>query len=195
MAPSSPDSPTRNRGRPVEIDKEQVARVALDLFEARSYDGVSAAEIAEAAGISRRSLFRYFPTKADLVWDRFGESTPVFTDSLADAKGDPVRAVMDAVVKIADATPILDVTRARLRIISGTPDLVAFGMTRLGAQAEVSIRYLGERGLDPLHALVIGNAITATSFSGYLHWATASDDEGPTETVRQALQALTEIGA
>jgi AcrR family transcriptional regulator len=65
---------SRHRGRPVEIDREHLARVALGLFFERGFDNVSAAEIATAAGVSRRSLFRYFPTKVDLVWDRFGES-------------------------------------------------------------------------------------------------------------------------
>ncbi|MFT4289228.1 TetR/AcrR family transcriptional regulator [Nocardioides sp.] len=195
MAPSSAHSSTRSRGRPVEIDKGQVARVALDLFEARGYEAVSAAEIAEASGISRRSLFRYFPTKADLVWDRFADSVDVLTASLsAAAEEDPVKAVMSAMARVADATPILDITRARLRIIARTPTLVAFGMSRLSEQADISTHYLAERGLDPLRALVIGNAVTATTFSGYLHWALTSGDESPAETVRQALAALAGIG-
>jgi AcrR family transcriptional regulator len=40
---------------------------ALDLFEERGFDDVSVAEIAEAANVSKATVFNYFPTKEDLI--------------------------------------------------------------------------------------------------------------------------------
>jgi len=45
---------------------------ALRLFREQGYDGTTVQEIADAAEVSESTLFRYFPTKEDLVlWDEF----------------------------------------------------------------------------------------------------------------------------
>ena len=44
-----------------------IVEAALNLFDQKGFDGVTVDEIASASGISRRSLFRYFATKEDIV--------------------------------------------------------------------------------------------------------------------------------
>lgn len=50
-----------------------ISDTAIALFVERGYDNVSIAEIAEAAEVSRRTLFTYFPSKDDLVLHRFAD--------------------------------------------------------------------------------------------------------------------------
>jgi AcrR family transcriptional regulator len=50
-----------------------ISEAAIGLFLERGYDQVSVAEIAEAAEVSKRTLFAYFPTKDDLVLHRFAD--------------------------------------------------------------------------------------------------------------------------
>ena len=40
---------------------------ALDLFARYGYDGTSTAQVAEAAGVSQATIFKYFKTKQDLL--------------------------------------------------------------------------------------------------------------------------------
>ncbi len=51
--------------------KAAVVKAALDLFGERGYDAVSVAEICEAADVARRSFFRYFGTKEDLILEPY----------------------------------------------------------------------------------------------------------------------------
>lgn len=184
-------SGSRTRGRPVEIDSARLSRIAVGLFAERGYDAVSAAEIAEAAGISRRSLFRYFPTKADLVWDGFHEALEVLSVALLE-HGDhaPGEAVLEAFLATAERTPVLELTRTRLRILAEHSELVSMGLGRLDEQIQLCAAYLRNRGVDPLTAQVQAAAITAASFTGYLHWATQTSDASPVASVRRALDAV-----
>ncbi len=50
---------------------DHITNVAIDLFAARGFDEVSVDDVAEAAGIARRTLFRYYPSKNALPWGDF----------------------------------------------------------------------------------------------------------------------------
>jgi AcrR family transcriptional regulator len=98
-----------------------ISETAIGLFLERGYDHVSVADIAEAAEVSRRTLFTYFPTKDDLVLHRF-----------ADHEDEPARVVR---ARRPGETP-LDALHRQLREalesrdpITGLcdqPDVVAF---------------------------------------------------------------------
>ena len=64
----------------------EIAEVALKLFTERSYESVTIDDIAAAAGLSRRSVFRYFSTKEDIVVGKFDF---VAGDMLAELRARP----------------------------------------------------------------------------------------------------------
>jgi AcrR family transcriptional regulator len=72
--------------------RRAISEAAIALFMERGYDDVPVAEIAEAAEVSKRTLFAYFPTKDDLVLHRF-----------ADHEDESARVVRD---RAADETPL-----------------------------------------------------------------------------------------
>jgi AcrR family transcriptional regulator len=53
--------------------RDAIADAAISLFLARGFDQVSVSDIAAAAEVSKPTLFRYFPTKEDLVLHRFAD--------------------------------------------------------------------------------------------------------------------------
>ncbi|MET9700224.1 TetR family transcriptional regulator [Streptomyces sp. NPDC006529] len=53
--------------------RQQLAATALELFLERGFDAVSVADVAAAAEVSKPTLFRYFPSKEDLLLDRFAD--------------------------------------------------------------------------------------------------------------------------
>ena len=53
--------------------RETIAATAIRMFLEAGFDQVSITDIAREAEVSRRTLFSYFPTKEDLVLQRFAD--------------------------------------------------------------------------------------------------------------------------
>src|SRR4051812_17485169 len=65
--PSSTRRPVA-RAQAREMIRERLSSAARDLFAERGFDHVTVDEITEAAGVSRRTFFRHFPTKEDAIF-------------------------------------------------------------------------------------------------------------------------------
>ncbi|MBK1787105.1 acyl-CoA-like ligand-binding transcription factor [Prauserella cavernicola] len=55
-------------GRPAATSAHKLAEVAQELFLDKGFSETSVDDIAAAAGVSGRTFFRYFATKADVLW-------------------------------------------------------------------------------------------------------------------------------
>lgn len=61
------------RERKKQATRRHIADVATTLFAARGFDNVTVAEVAEAASVSKMTVFNYFPRKEDLFLDRHAD--------------------------------------------------------------------------------------------------------------------------
>ncbi|TDT97502.1 TetR family transcriptional regulator [Streptomyces sp. 846.5] len=75
--------------------RQQLSDTATEMFMERGFDAVRVAEIAEACGVSEKTVFNYFPTKESLILD-LGETTlDSLRTTLADPQLSPVQAVLE----------------------------------------------------------------------------------------------------
>ncbi len=86
--------PQHRVGRRRSTTWDHISSVAIDLFAARGFDEVSVDDVAEAAGIARRTLFRYYPSKNAIPWGDFDAHLDHIRELLADL--DPDVAISDA---------------------------------------------------------------------------------------------------
>ncbi|MDT7591250.1 MAG: hypothetical protein QOH45_781, partial [Pseudonocardiales bacterium] len=70
------------RERKQERQRAELVAVGIQLFAQRGFDATTVDEVAEAAGVSRRTLFRYFGTKGDIVMDWARGTTAMLTEAL-----------------------------------------------------------------------------------------------------------------
>jgi AcrR family transcriptional regulator len=61
------------RERKKQATRLLISNVATGLFIQRGFDEVTVAEVAEAAGVSKMTVFNYFPRKEDLFLDRHAD--------------------------------------------------------------------------------------------------------------------------
>src|SRR3954452_9444111 len=93
-------------GRPPATTLEDIERVAMRLFTERGFDGTTVEDIAAAAGIGRRTFFRYFGSKNDVVWGRFAEGLAQLREDLAAAPAEqPLADVLREAIVAFNALP------------------------------------------------------------------------------------------
>jgi TetR/AcrR family transcriptional regulator, regulator of mycofactocin system len=126
----------------------RVEQAALDLFTLRGFDPVIIDDIAAAAGIGRRTFFRYFATKADAVWGDFDAHVARLERLLAAT--DPAQPVLASVcaayVEVNDyADADLPILRERMQLILTEPALLAHSQLRYAAVDRVVAEHVARR--------------------------------------------------
>ncbi|MFG2718904.1 TetR/AcrR family transcriptional regulator [Streptomyces sp. NPDC048416] len=174
---------------------QSVSDTAVALFLERGFDGVSVAEVAAAAGISKPTLFRYFPAKEDLVLHRFADHEDEAARVVAAGRADGLAALPalharfreglerhDPVTGLNDNPHVL----AYHGLLYGTPSLVA----RLYGYQDRSERALaGELG-DGLGARVAaGQIIAVQRILAMENWRRIAAGESAAAGYAQAVEA------
>jgi AcrR family transcriptional regulator len=139
---------------------------ALRLFSEKGYARTTVEEIADAAAISPRTFFRYFPTKEDVVmWDEFDP----LTEELVEARpaDEPLAVMFRAVIREAlgglyrnDPERLLN----RVQLLATVPELRARFVEEQTRGVELLGPMLaGKRGANPddLSLRIVGAALLA----------------------------------
>lgn len=119
-----PSLPARKRA----LARQAMADDALALFDAHGFDGTTVDELAEAMNISRRTFFRYFPTKEAVVFEALAERLEWFRSLVATPEDGeaPYETVRRAYLAMARTYIEAHAEIARIqRIIDASPTLVA----------------------------------------------------------------------
>ena len=168
--------PHRTAGRPPATDHGTIERIAFDLFETHGFAQTRTIDIAEAAGISRRTLFRYFATKNDIPWGQFDEGLQDLRAALFQTDPDlpMATALREGIVAFNSFEPAqLGQHVRRMRIIFSTPELQAHAALKYAAWRRVVAEFVAWRLGVPVDApepTVAGHVALATSLSAYDLW-------------------------
>jgi len=106
--------------------RTQIAQTAMTLFVANGFEQTTVDQIAAAVGMSGRSVFRYFPTKEDMVVGHMDEIGDRLAQALAarPLDEDPWTALRHAMQPhIDELTADADTNVAVARMLDATPAL------------------------------------------------------------------------
>src|SRR5262245_6984947 len=90
--------------------RDALTQAAFRLFAERGYDETTLAEIAEAAGVSTRTIFAYFPSKEDILFSTIETMCDALGQALAErpAGTDALTALRDFILSSAHEKTELD---------------------------------------------------------------------------------------
>jgi AcrR family transcriptional regulator len=163
-------TPTPIRERTRRLAQAELSTVAQDLFVEQGYEDTTVEQIAAAAGMSKRTFFRYFPSKDDLVIGKYD----LFADRMAEALDarpteEPVweslRRVFDITLDYVQDDQQRARNEAMDEIVRSTPQLYARYLEKMQRVQELLIGRIttrltdqGHVATDPKPAAIVGAA-------------------------------------
>lgn len=195
------------RERKKQRTRQTIADAAIELFLQRGFDDVSVMEIAEAAEVSKRTLFAYFPAKEDLVLHRFADheeesarvvrARPAGTDPLTALRTHQLEALArrDAITGLTSDPRTL----AFLRLLGETASLSERLIRYQGRGTTALTAALEEAGADGLTARLAAVQIVtvlrtlAERTSEQMHAGRTADEVYP-EAVAESEHAFRLLG-
>lgn len=164
--------------------RASIQRHALRLFSEQGYDATSVEQIAEAADVSHRTVFRYFPTKESLV--TLDDYDALLTTAMAaqPAELGPVQALRNAFRAVfADLTDA-DVTakRERQALVLSVPALWAASLANVTRTKQTLTDLVAARLARPpddARVRAAAGAVFGILLSVWLDWADDPELDAP----------------
>ncbi|MGB7363830.1 MAG: TetR family transcriptional regulator [Rhodococcus sp. (in: high G+C Gram-positive bacteria)] len=169
-----------------------VMGAALELFESKGYDATTVDQIAESAGLSRRTFFRQFRSKEDVVFVDHDATLDHVREFLGTTDLDAHDAVCEAAAQVFarfSGTP--DTTQRRYRVLQTVPALRERELVMVLRYERVFVDTLrrGTADEDPLASVQFAAAVTATHNYLLRHWLR----DGAEVSVKDVRAALTAV--
>ncbi|WP_219518323.1 TetR family transcriptional regulator [Nonomuraea ceibae] len=180
-----------------QLVQDELTRAALGLLAGKGFEAVTVDEIVTAAGVSRRTFFRYFASKEDVVVQFLGDMGTGMCAELAirPAHEPPSVALRHAVSVSIDACAGHDDRSLRVvRLILGTPALLARFLERRAHWRDELAAALAHRlrldpVTDPYPHLAAGVALAA--FDTVLHqWSGSNGTADPAALTDRAFTVV-----
>ena len=159
--------------------RERLTGAAMELFRERGFDQTTVAEIADRAGLTERTFFRYFADKREVLFAGQERLLEIYTATIDAAPGTatPMELVEAALLAV---TPVFDqrrdLSRQRHAVISAHPELQERELLKRASMAAAIAAALRQRGVPEPTASLAAEAGAITFKTAWSRWVT---DPGP----------------
>jgi mycofactocin system transcriptional regulator len=163
-------------GRRRTTTPDHITDVALDLFATYGFSSVSVDDVAQAAGIARRTLFRYYSSKNAIPWGDFDGHLQHFRVLLAKTPAEEslsaaLRGALLAFNTFDESEQIRH--RQRMQVILQTAELQAYSMTMYAGWRGAVAAFVAHRTAtkpDDLMPQTIAWQMLGVALSAYEYW-------------------------
>ncbi|MBE9375523.1 mycofactocin system transcriptional regulator [Saccharopolyspora sp. HNM0983] len=174
---------TSGRGRRPTTSRHELEEAAFALFEQNGFEATTVEAIARAAGAGRRTFFRYFDSKNDVVWGNFTEQLALMRAQFRACPRD--RPLMESLRAVIVEFNRIDPAEAprhrrRLELILQVPALQAHSTLRYAEWRSVVAEFVAHRLRVAPTALVpqsLSYACLGAALAAYEQWLQNPDVE------------------
>ena len=156
--------------------EERLTRAALELYTEHGYDNVTVTQIAERAGITRRSYFRYFPDKREVLFAGSERLPVAIREAVLDVSraASPLSVTLEALAQVGGTlVEHLDRTAERRAVIASSPELQERERTKSAAVTGAIHDALLQRGVDDDSAKLVAQIATIAMQNAFDRWTDA----------------------
>ena len=178
--------------------EDRLRRAAMELYLERGFENVSVAQISERAGLTRRTFFRYFADKREVLFAGAERLPGAVTEAVGDADRDTggaagplgvaLRALRTVGIAVVEQVEH-EHSRRRRAVIQASPDLQERERTKLAACTTALREALRARGTDDAAVDLVARvaiAVFETAMSRWAgHYSSASFGDDFDETVAE----------
>ncbi|GCF10129.1 TetR family transcriptional regulator [Dictyobacter arantiisoli] len=176
----------------------RLEQAALDLYQERGFEQTMVTEIAERAGLTERTFFRYFADKREVLFGGQDMLRTLFVSAIeaAPASTTPLDAVIAA---LEAATPVFQERYERVRqrqaVIAANPELQEREMLKRAALTSAIADALRRRGVSDLAAILAAEVGSITFKIAFDRWVSEPDEQDLSRLIRASLDQLKGIVA
>jgi AcrR family transcriptional regulator len=167
---------------------------ALELFAENGYDGTTVSDIAERAGLMKRSFFRYFPDKREVLFAGSQALSGVLRDSVESSSRDenPWETLLSALVRTGELlTANRHLSRMRRQVIAANPELREREVLKAAQIEDLLTELSEERDVDPRTARHLARLALVVYQEAFDYWLDAESDDPPfCDCVTRAVEDL-----
>lgn len=166
---------------------------ALELFAERGYELTTVEDIATRAGVTKRTYFRHFADKREVLFGGSSEFRHLFVAGLAALPdGTPAGEVVASTLRVVGAALGDRRERARRRqaVIAASAELRERELVKLASVADALATCLRERGMAEPAASITAETALAVFRVAFQRWVTADEAHDLSSLLAETLQAL-----
>jgi AcrR family transcriptional regulator len=173
--------------------RARLVLAALDLFEERGYDQTTVAEIADRAGLTKRTFFRYSVDKREVLFWGTDDVGDLFTRAIRSAprSASALHAValgFDAFARMLEEQG--EVALRRIRIVRASPELSERQLIKFSSMSNAASRALRCRGVDGAVADLTAETAMTVVRVATSHWLEKTSDKPLAELFAETLAQL-----
>lgn len=176
--------------------ENRLRTAALDLFEERGFEDTTVAEIAERANLTKRTFFRYFADKREVLFSNQEEFERPFKEAIRDAPAGstPLEAIgagLDALGTFLQ--PRGGFAPRRQAILDANPELRERELSKMASLAATGAEELRKRGVGEPAATLAAESAAVILRSCYSEWVGGGGTGDVSEMMRDAVAELRDL--